>query len=1754
MQNEFSPSAMKRTSIKKILKEIPSSESRVIQYFFLFFLFITILALGLIVSKFTTEEKEITKAAINSLLWTTDGVLVTDAPDYQLDHQMASDGAGGVIIAWVDARNGNEDIYAQRLDSSGNTKWQTNGVVICNASNNQNNPRIISDGIGGAIVVWEDERDGAGPFGQIYIQRINSSGVTQWTNNGVTISIFTGENPEIISDGSDGAIITFTHFSLDHNIIAQRIDGSGTPQWGIDPLIGVLGVSICGATDSQWYPQIASDGTDGAIITWHDDRSIVDGDTDVYAQRVNASGEVQWEVDGIIIADTLGEAEDPKIISSDSNSAIITWRDIDENKTYIQKIDGNGNTAWTPFDGVVVHDGLGALIISDGTGGAILTWEDENADIYTQRFNNLGESQWGTNGKLLSTATGDQKVPHLISDNTGGAIITWYDNRKGSKKFEVFAQKIDSQGNLKWDTDGTAISNSSGTQTAIQSSPRLVTDQAGGANIAWIDQRAGNSDIYAQKITSLYQISNLSAGLDAQDISGNDIEAGSSNGLNGFSETVRLKDHDNGLIITDVEVAMTTDRTWASVIGDTDASSGKSVIANLLAEPGTSSSHSLFVPIPSGTDHNAVLICPNATDLSTVQPGCTNSSVKRESDADTGKVTIETQEYWQITGLTSSGGSSVECSTSADCAQGEYCRESDYTCQDLPTCAEANPTLGYNPQENDEDLWNDCTQNWRTCDGTCTRRGGDGACEGGTYSCDENDRVENIASGYVCTGLGNTTVVSSMNYCYYDESCDAGECSATKWWTSCNGSGSCRLPSDHTDSHSEIANAPVNKVLSDDCANIDATAATSCDGSVDYYSTAGACTYLRRYAECNGSGSCDTNSSIYYEEASEHVPNGNIATNQSGGSSPPYESPSVGNYCQTDEDCNAGDCSASRFYRACSGSGNCRSDNVGAASETIYASQGYTLTDSCSTNGTSSCGYGSWRCNGACRRSQDIYRCSASHTCNYTVGANTQNCQAATSCSNGTCSASSLCNASWVYCPASGDNNYNAGGQYFCQGSCDGANNCDYATNCNFNGLIINLTDSLSAQTLDLTTNEDVTVKPQNGVKKVGVLDTSNNKMLAEVNVDFSQNRDWENVTGKSDIVNGKSVISNIATAPGASSTHTLYVPITKRGSESVVICPNASDLSQVTQDCSQAVIKTESDPDTSKIIIDEQDYWKITGLTASGGLSVLPPTPSPPTPNEAPTIEIIEPNGVDDSATESFTITWTDSDPDDNAFISLYYDDNNTGEDGNLIIEEIQEDAGEDQYTWNISDLAGATYYIYAVIEDTTNDPVIDYSSGPFTKIVLGCTVREGGKDEEDSDCDGMPDYWEEKYGLDPQDPTDAGENLDIDGCINLDEYKNQSHPLVSDCNLPEPQITTTTEEATDDSQSLPITPITGSDPIALISDVNSILGNQVHSLRDNEKLVSFSEDAGTSLSTLPATGQLAAIALSTGTLLFLSPANLIPALLMLVRREKRNHWGIVYDLENKTPIPFAVIRLERSGSIITKVTDLQGRYNLVIQPGKYTMKVNHSEYDEFESQVEVKENGTLSIDSDIGLHPKEVNAFLQIFIIARQLLNRLFERFGPVLLFLGFAFSLSCWIVNQNIINFLITLLYLPMFYIAYRQRTQYPNNWGRVISSATTSPVNGAFVKIFTEEAKGGTRLLDTAITNFAGRYGFLLEQSGDYLILVAATNYTFPSKKSVHETYGYGGLVKVKVGKDKVYKKDLLVDPSETTRSRLSPFST
>jgi len=289
------------------------------------------------------------------------------------------------------------------VDADGNDLWTTDGVALCVAGDDQYHPQIATDEDGGAVVVWEDERSGS--YYDIYARRVYSDGTVVWTTDGVTLcgAAYDQEEPSIVSDGIGGAIVTWQDYrsNSDWDIYAQRVDSTGTVLWYTD------GLTICALTDDQEDPQIAPDGSGGAIVTWWDERGV---NREIYAQRLDANGNALWGTNGVTVSSSSAHKLYPCILPDWSGGAILAWLEGSYSDIYAQKLDSDGNPVWQP-DGVTLcvldktQDKL--EIASDGAGGAIVTWHDwrdhapNYTDVYVQRVNSAGATVWATNGVSL---------------------------------------------------------------------------------------------------------------------------------------------------------------------------------------------------------------------------------------------------------------------------------------------------------------------------------------------------------------------------------------------------------------------------------------------------------------------------------------------------------------------------------------------------------------------------------------------------------------------------------------------------------------------------------------------------------------------------------------------------------------------------------------------------------------------------------------------------------------------------------------------------------------------------------------------------------------------------------------------------------------------------------------------------------------------------------------------------------------------------------------------------------------------------------------------------------------------------------------------------------------------------------------------------------------------------------------------------------------------------------------------------------
>ncbi|MHA1786169.1 MAG: hypothetical protein ACTSVY_00535 [Candidatus Helarchaeota archaeon] len=436
-----------------------------------------------------------------SSYWVPNGTVVSNASGVQGATTTLIDNDGNIWVPWGDTRQDGGDIYAQKLSGSGESLWNFNGNPIHNDNNVSWYPMMVLDGTGGAIITWQDDRTGQD---EVYVQRIDAQGQLLWGADGVRVANISSlkEEPLIVKT-SDGRFVVSWEDNRTgtKDIFAQKFDLSGTKLWGEN------GTVIVNASGDQGYhilvKPIRPTDSGGIVIAWQDTRTDL---SDIYVQKLDANGVPLWNPNGTAICTAPNYQGWPTIDDLENDSYIISWAD-DRRGTgltnldlYIQKINSTGDHQWIP-NGTLVANNTDIQLINrlftHDKNNIFIIWVDERADvsgdIYMQKFNESGHSQWKINGTTVANLTGEEREPFIVT--SGGVLfVVWV------KRFiprQIYLMKYDLNGSKSWSSP---LSVANGTQDFSLAS--MIPDGNGGVIITWSDTRNDIGDLYMLRLNS----------------------------------------------------------------------------------------------------------------------------------------------------------------------------------------------------------------------------------------------------------------------------------------------------------------------------------------------------------------------------------------------------------------------------------------------------------------------------------------------------------------------------------------------------------------------------------------------------------------------------------------------------------------------------------------------------------------------------------------------------------------------------------------------------------------------------------------------------------------------------------------------------------------------------------------------------------------------------------------------------------------------------------------------------------------------------------------------------------------------------------------------------------------------------------------------------------------------------------------------------------------------------------------------------
>ncbi len=304
------------------------------------------------------------------------------------------------VIAWLDPGWSDADpgIYAQKVDQSGSKMWPEEGYSICDTMGSQSNHEICPDYLAGVFFTWQDSRSGEA---DIYLQRI-------W-------------------------------YYQDRKAYAPQ------------------GMPICTAAGSQTNPVIEPFDT-FAVVAWNDSREGAGG---FYAQKVGRSGTICWETDGIPICPASVFHDRPIFAPDNTGGYVFAW--LSGDGPHAQRIDSDGNPLWGAGGVRIGPEWFFAQyplspppsITADSHGNTYVCWSDSRIDttesmpwvpvedLYIQKLDPAGVTQWKEGGFPLSTAIDKQTDSQILCVDDEAVICSWIDWRDGWSGTDIYCQYTD---------------------------------------------------------------------------------------------------------------------------------------------------------------------------------------------------------------------------------------------------------------------------------------------------------------------------------------------------------------------------------------------------------------------------------------------------------------------------------------------------------------------------------------------------------------------------------------------------------------------------------------------------------------------------------------------------------------------------------------------------------------------------------------------------------------------------------------------------------------------------------------------------------------------------------------------------------------------------------------------------------------------------------------------------------------------------------------------------------------------------------------------------------------------------------------------------------------------------------------------------------------------------------------------------------------------------------------------------------------
>jgi hypothetical protein len=373
----------------------------------------------------------------------TDFPVNTYTPSFQSRPAVAMDGTGNFVVTWQSyGQDGSGyGIYAQRYTAAGvaiGSEFRVNSFTPYS----QRDPAVAMDAAGNFVVTWEFYQ-----FPDIYTRPYNAAG--EAVGNEFRVNSFTPNrqaDPAVAMDAAGNFVVTWTSGGQDgagYGIYAQRYNAAGEA-------VGSEFRVNSYTTDYQVSPAVAMNAAGNFVVTWMS--NVQDGSGwGIYAQRYNAAG-VAIGSEFRVNSYTTSDQSYPAVAMDAAGNFVVTWMSLGQDGSgygiYAQRYNAAGVAIGSEFrvNSYTPYSQRDPAVAMDAAGNFVVTWMSGNQDgygygIYAQRYNAAGEAV-GSEFRVNSYTTSDQRYPAVAMDGAGNFVVTWTSYGQDGSGSGIFLQKF----------------------------------------------------------------------------------------------------------------------------------------------------------------------------------------------------------------------------------------------------------------------------------------------------------------------------------------------------------------------------------------------------------------------------------------------------------------------------------------------------------------------------------------------------------------------------------------------------------------------------------------------------------------------------------------------------------------------------------------------------------------------------------------------------------------------------------------------------------------------------------------------------------------------------------------------------------------------------------------------------------------------------------------------------------------------------------------------------------------------------------------------------------------------------------------------------------------------------------------------------------------------------------------------------------------------------------------------------------------